>query len=179
MPPQQPDPLRDLFDELAHQDYERAMAMNDVEHAPPVRDAREEAEQLEAQRDARAWTVARNIAAIGAGWVLVSLLATTGDALSVGWLARKAIDPLGLSLAALLAHRVRARWAMIICSGLAVSQGVEATLDALRGEPAVHGFSAHMTLIAAGLAASVFVFTRRDQNRTPRYPTPPLITPLP
>jgi len=95
----------------------------------------------------------RNAAALTAGWVAISVFAGMDGLLTLPWLVHKLTDPVGLALGSVLALKLRARTAVTVLGGLTASQLVEFLLDLGSGTPAVHGFSAHISLMAAGIAA--------------------------
>lgn len=95
----------------------------------------------------------RNAAALTAGWVAISVFAAVDGLLALSWLVHKLTDPVGLALGSVVALKLRARTAVTVLGGLTVSQLVEFLLDLGSGTPAVHGFGAHISLMAAGIAA--------------------------
>lgn len=95
--------------------------------------------------------VLRNTTGLAVGWLSVAGLAVAQRILGAPWLVHKLSDPIGLTIGALIAARLRARTASVVLGGLAVAQGAEFLLDVASGSPAIHGSGAHIALMMAGV----------------------------
>jgi len=102
----------------------------------------------------RGWAGAllRNIAGMASGYAAVAVLVFAQRLVAAPWLVHKLTDPIGLAIGAVVSARLRARTATVVLGGLAVSQGAEFLMDLFAGAPAIHGFSAHIALMIAGVA---------------------------
>jgi hypothetical protein len=101
----------------------------------------------------RAWPVRvlRNLAAGVVGWAAFATLMSIERLMGVPGVLEKLSEPIGLGIGAMVAARLRARTALIVLSGLTLSQGAEFVLDAIAGTPTIRGAGAHLALMAAGV----------------------------
>ena len=114
----------------------------------------------------------RNAASLVVGWGAVAGFATVVHLLAAPWIVQKLTDPLGVAIGAIVAARLRARPAAIVLAGLTVSQSAEFLMDLFAGAPSIHGFSAHIGLMIAGVVG-VALGSRflRPSRRTPSTST--------
>jgi hypothetical protein len=93
-----------------------------------------------------------NVAAIAVASAAFATLMSIERLLGAPGLLEKLSEPVGLCIGAAFAVRIRARTALVVLSGLALSQGAEFVMDAVGGTPAIHGAGAHLALMIAGVA---------------------------
>ena len=111
------------------------------------------ANSFDGQLSQRSWPtqVLCNVAAGVVGWAALGTLVGVATLMGAPGLSVKLSEPVGLAMGAILAARLRARTALIVLSGLTLSQGAEVLMDALAGKPAVHGAVAHVALMLTGV----------------------------
>ncbi|HWJ13912.1 MAG TPA: hypothetical protein VNS10_09230 [Gemmatimonadaceae bacterium] len=93
-----------------------------------------------------------NVAAIVVGSAAFATLISIERLLGAPGLLEKLSEPVGLCIGASFALRIRARTALVVLSGLTLSQGAEFVMDVVGGTPAIHGVGAHLALMIAGVA---------------------------
>jgi hypothetical protein len=125
-------------------------------------------------------SAAANLAAIGAFWLSLVVLARIARVFDVGWEIRALADIAALALGAIAAHRFRARLARTLLLGLGASQLAAWIIRLIWGIGAAQGAGNQFAVIGAGVLgalAAAWAAERRAPYRSPMTAHPPVAPP--